>query len=132
MPRNSVHVVRNPTARCSNRGCIDPGSAGLDRRAGIVRWPPTVPGPMRSWTKAGSTRPPVTARRNRYIAEGLAGLDDRPAGAHRYHPLVEPDPGEQLGISTVTVARSGCGGASHRSPRNVLVLHRPITGGQDP
>ena len=79
MPRNPVPVVPEADRKVLEswvRSTSVP--AGLARRARIVLLAADGTGTNEIVDKTGSTRPTVTAWRNRYIAEGLAGLDDRP------------------------------------------------------
>src|SRR6476620_3812071 len=127
MPRNPVPVVPEADRKVLEswvRSTSVP--AGLARRARIVLLAADGVGTNEIVDKTGSTRPTVTAWRNRYIAEGLAGLDDR----HRKGRETEIDQIEvinatlqappehlgiihwssrilrkQLGISNVTVAK---------------------------
>ena len=100
--------------------------AGLARRARIVLLAADGAGTNEIVDKTGSTRPTVTAWRNRYMAEGLAGLDDRPKKGREpeidqievINATLQAPPeqlgithwssrilGKQLGISNVTVAK---------------------------
>ena len=127
MPRNPVPVVSESDRKVLEswvRSTSVP--AGLARRARIVLLAADGTGTNEIVDKTGSTRPTVTAWRNRYIAEGLAGLDDRPKKGRE--PEIDPIEvinatlqappehlgithwssrilGKQLGISNVTVAK---------------------------
>ena len=100
--------------------------AGLARRAWIVLLASEGVGTNEIVDKVGSTRPTVIGWRNRYMTEGLAGLDDRPKKGREpeidqievINATLQPPPeqlgvthwssrilGEQLGISNVTVAK---------------------------
>src|SRR4029078_13202311 len=79
MARNPVPVVSEADRKVLEslvRSTSVP--AGLARRARIVLLAADEVGTNEIVDKTGSTRPTVTAWRNRYITEGLAGLDDRP------------------------------------------------------
>ncbi len=100
--------------------------AGLARRARIVLLASEGVGTNEIVDKVGSTRPTVIGWRNRYMTEGLAGLDDRPKKGREpeidqievINATLQPPPeqlgvthwssrilGKQLGISNVTVAK---------------------------
>jgi transposase len=100
--------------------------AGLARRARIVLLAADGAGTNEIVERTGSTRPTVTMWRNRYLAEGVAGLDDRPKKGRAPQidqidvinaTLQAPPPelgithwssrilGKRLGISNVTVAK---------------------------
>ena len=139
MPRNPVPVVPEADRKVLEswvRSTSVP--AGLARRARIVLLAADGVGTNEIVDKTGSTRPTVTAWRNRYITEGLAGLDDRPKKGREpeidqievINATLQAPPehlgithwssrilGKQLGISKVTVPRSGSCGASNRSSR---------------
>src|SRR5580765_562928 len=79
MARNPVPVVSEADRKVLEswvRSTSVP--AVLARRARIVLLAADGVGTNEIVDKTGSTRPTVTAWRNRYINEGLAGLDDRP------------------------------------------------------
>jgi transposase len=127
MSRNPVPVVSESDRRTLEswvRSASIP--AGLARRARIVLLAADGAGTNEIVAKTGSTRPTVTAWRNRFIAEGVAGLDDRRRkGREPEIDQIEvinatlqapPDQlgithwssrilGKQLGISNVTVAK---------------------------
>src|SRR6478736_5245468 len=127
MPRNPVPVVSESDRKVLEswvRSTSVP--AGLARRARIVLLAADGVGTNEIVDKTGSTRPTVTAWRNRYIAEGLAGLDDRPKKGREpeidqievINATLQAPPehlgithwssrilGKQLAISNVTVAK---------------------------
>ena len=79
MARNPVPVVSEADRKVLEswvRSTSVP--AGLARRARIVLLAADEVGTNEIVDKTGSTRPTVTMWRNRYITEGLAGLDERP------------------------------------------------------
>jgi hypothetical protein len=155
MPRNPVPVVSESDRKVLEswvRSTSVP--AGLARRARIVLLAADGTGTNEIVDKTGSTRPTVTAWRNRYITEGLVGLDDRPKKG-RAPEIDQIDvinatlqaPPEHLGIthwssrilgkSTRHLQSHGCQDletVGHQTVQtgDIQVLHRPGTGGQDP
>ena len=100
--------------------------AGLARRARIVLLAADGVGTNEIADRTGTTRPTVIGWRNRYMTEGLAGLEDRPKKGREpeidqievINATLQPPPerlgvthwssrilGRQLGISNVTVAK---------------------------
>src|SRR6478609_3675370 len=155
MPRNPVPVVSESDRKVLEswvRSTSVP--AGLARRARIVLLAADGVGTNEIVDKTGSTRPTVTAWRNRYITEGLAGLGDRPKKGREpeidqievINATLQAPPehlgithwssrilGKQLGISNVTGGQD-LEAVGHHTVQagDVQVLHRPGTGGQDP
>ncbi|SDP29957.1 Transposase [Nakamurella panacisegetis] len=127
MPRNPVPVVSDSDRAVMESWLRAPSTpAGLVRRARIVLLAAEGLGTNDIVERVGATKPTVIAWRNRYLAEGLAGLDDRdkPGRPAQIDDLdivnatLAPPPaelgithwssrilGKQLGISNVTVAK---------------------------
>ena len=127
MARNPVPVVSEADRKVLEswvRSTSVP--AGLARRARIVLLAADEVGTNEIVDRTGSTRPTVTMWRNRYITEGLAGLDERPKKGRApeidqievINATLQAPPehlgithwssrilGKQLGISNVTVAK---------------------------
>src|SRR4051795_3225298 len=127
MSRNPVRVVSEADRCVLESGWPSPSvPAGLARRARIVLLAAGGAGTNEIVDKTGSPRPTVAAWRSRYLAEGLAGLEDRPKKGREpeidqievINATLQAPPerlgithwssrilGKQLGISNVTVAK---------------------------
>src|SRR6476646_7203371 len=154
MPRNPVPVVSESDRKVLESWLRSTSvSAGLARRARIVLLAADGVGTNEIVDKTGSTRPTVTAWRNRYIAEGLAGLDDRPRKGRapeidqievinapcRPHRSTSGSPTGPAAswANNSDLQRHRCQDletVGHQTVQtgDVQVLHRPGTRGQDP